>query len=103
VFVLEQTEWDDRRASSGNAETEDVVCGSMGLVMANYRVCGLRRFVTSVFCPLCGGARVNPNRNLYERMEKKSFETCKVRGVLMAHAYAYLLLCILCTSLVSHL
>jgi len=35
-----QTEWDDRTLSSGNAETADVVCGSMGLVLSIYRVCG---------------------------------------------------------------
>ena len=35
-----QTERDDWTSSSGNAETADVVCGSMGLVLSNYRVRG---------------------------------------------------------------
>jgi len=37
-----QTEWDDRTSSSGNAKTAGVVCGSMGLVQPNYRVCSSR-------------------------------------------------------------
>jgi len=37
-----RTERDDWTSSSGNAETADVVCGSMGmgLVQPIYRVCG---------------------------------------------------------------
>jgi len=38
--VETQPEWDDRTSSSRNAETADVVCGSMGLVLSIYRVCG---------------------------------------------------------------
>jgi len=38
--ACEKRQCNDRTSSSGNAETADVVCGSIDLVLSIYRVCG---------------------------------------------------------------